>query len=80
MGIPLIVELYFQIGARARIIFGVKGTTVQIGANSGVFINAGARGYFGIPYIIEIGLSASLESSLNANALVSAGFDSKFYY
>jgi hypothetical protein len=38
-------------------------------------MNAGARGAFGIPYVIEIGLSASVESNLNANAAVSAGFD-----
>jgi hypothetical protein len=75
----LVVELFFAIGARARVIFGIKGTTVQIGANSGIFINAGIRGYFGIPYILEIGLTAYLDSSLNANALVSAGFDQKFY-
>lgn len=79
MGYPVIVELFFGIGARASVFFGIRGTSVQIGANTGIFINAGARGYFGIPYLIEIGLSASIESSLNANALVTAGFDSKFY-
>ncbi len=71
----MIVEIFFGIGARASVFFGIKGTSVQIGANSGIFVNAGARGYFGIPYIIEIGLSAYVESSLNANAVVSAGFD-----
>ncbi len=48
---------------------------MQIGAATGLFINAGAKGAFGIPFILEIGLSASVESSLNANAVVSAGFD-----
>jgi hypothetical protein len=75
VGYPLIVEIFFGIGARASIFFGIKGTSVQIGANSGIFINAGARGYFGIPFIFEIGLSAHVESSLNANAVVSTGFD-----
>jgi hypothetical protein len=48
---------------------------VQVGAGTGLFLSAGARGAFGIPMVIEIGLSASVESSLNANAFVSAGYD-----
>jgi hypothetical protein len=53
----------------------VQGTSVQVGAGTGLFISVGAVGAFGIPLVIEIGLSASLQSSLNANALVSSGFD-----
>lgn len=52
---------------------------MQIGAGTGLFLTAGARGSFGIPFVLEIGLSASVESSLNANAVVAAGFDTKFY-
>lgn len=53
----------------------MQGTSVQVGAGTGLFINAGARGSFGIPYVIDIGLSATVESNLNANAVVLAGFD-----
>ncbi len=69
------VELFFGFGANAKIFFGVKGTSVEVGAGTGLFLNAGARGSFGIPLIIEIGVSASVESSLNANAILATGFD-----
>ena len=75
VGFPVIVQLYFGFGANAKVIFGVKGTSVEIGAGTGLFINAGAKGAFGIPLIIEIGVSASIESSLNANAILATGFD-----
>lgn len=55
------------------------GTSVQLGAGSGVYLEAGARGGIGIPLIIEIGVSASLKSSLNAKALLAAGYEEKFY-
>ncbi len=69
--------MYFGFGARAKIYFGVKGTFVEVGAGTGLYLSVGASGALGIPLIIEIGLSASLQSSLNANIVLSAGFDTK---
>lgn len=75
VGFPVMVHLYFAFGANAKVLFGVKGTSVEVGAGTGLFLTAGARGAFGIPLIIEIGVSASVESSLSANAMVGTGFD-----
>jgi hypothetical protein len=79
IGIPIVVDIFFGFGARAKVFFGIQGTSVQVGAGTGFFISVGARGSFKIPYVLEIGIGATLESNLNANAVVSAGFDTKFY-
>jgi hypothetical protein len=56
------------------------GTSVQIGAGSGVFLEAGAKLSIGIPLIGEIGVVVALKSSLDVKALLAAGYEEKFCF
>ncbi len=57
----------------------MRGTYTEIGAATGLYLMAGASGQLIIPCVAMIGHSASLVSSLNANAVITAGFDTKLH-